>query len=151
MTSPTTPKRRPYVVGPGTFTVGEVGAPLDMSCQLTSFTIAWEADAEDDEPTLCGGVLSGDRTYSAKLTGTVAQDLETDGVIDFTWKNKGAEVPFSFTPDNSDATTKVTGKVIIDPLNLGGDVGKRGKSEFEWAVVGVPTLTLADGGSVPAG
>ena len=34
---------------------------------------------------------------------------------------------------------------------IGGEVGKRGTSEFEWKCVGMPTLTLPDGASVPAG
>lgn len=145
MTAPTTsPKRKPLVLGPGTLTIGQVGSPLDMSCQLTNVTITSEADAEDSEPTLCGGVLAGDRTYAWTLTGNVAQDIEKDGVVDWTWKNKGREVPFSFTPLNEIATTKVTGNVIVDPISLGGDVGKRGMSEFEWAIVGDPTLAIGD-------
>lgn len=152
MTSPTTsPKRAPYVVGPGTFTVGKVGTELDMSCQLTEFRIEPEVDAEDSVPTLCGGTLAGDRVYSWTLAGTVAQDLETDGVVDFTWTNAGAQVPFSYTPDNADVEKKVTGEVIIDPLTLGGEVGKRGMSEFEWTVVGTPELLLPTGDTVPAG
>lgn len=151
MTSPTSPKRAPYIVGPGTFTVGKVGTTLDMSCQLTEFRIEFEADAEDDVPTLCGGMLAGDRTYAATCAGTTVQDLERDGVIDFTWRNKGAQVPFSFIPDNASVDKKITGELIIDPLTIGGEVGKRGTSEFEWKCVGMPTLTLPDGASVPAG
>lgn len=135
------PKRKPLVLGPGTLTVGDVGSPLDMSCQLTNTVIGWEADSEDAEPTLCGGSLAGDRIYSATLSGNVAQDLEKDGVIDWTWKNKGKTVPFSFTPLNDRSTTKVTGNVTIDPLSLGGDAGKRAMSEFEWSIVGDPTFT----------
>lgn len=140
MTTPT--KRKPLILGPGTLTIGAVGSPLDMSCQLTNVVINSEADSEDSEPTLCGGSLAGDRVYSWTLAGNVAQDLEKDGVVDWTWKHKGQEVPFNFTPLNDRTTTKVTGTVIIDPLALGGDVGKRGMSEFEWTIVGDPTLAI---------
>lgn len=145
----TSPRRKPLVIGPGTLTLGEIGTPLDMSCQLTNIVINPESDSEDAEPTLCGGSLPGDSTWAWTLTGTVAQDLEKDGVIDWTWKHKGKEVPFEFTPQNDVATTKVNGTVIVDPLALGGDVGKRGMSEFEWTIVGDPDLSIGDDETVP--
>lgn len=137
-------KRKPLILGPGTLTVGEVGSPLDMSCQLTNLRIQCEADSEDAELTLCGGSLAGDRTYSWTMAGNVAQDLEKDGVIQWTWANKGKNVPFSFTPQNDRETTKVTGTVTVDPINLGGDVGKRAMSEFEWSIIGDPALEIGD-------
>lgn len=146
MTSPQqSPKREPLKLGPGVLTLGEIASPLDMSCQLTNLVIQCEADTEDAEPTLCGGSLAGDRAYTWTMTGNVAQDLELNGVVDYTWKNKGKQVPFDFTPNKDIATTKVTGTVIIDPLSLGGDVGKRGMSEFEWSIIGDPQLSIGDG------
>ena len=142
MTTPTPdtkPKRKLLTLGPGSFIIGETGTPLDMSCQLTAFSIEWEVDTEDPEPTLCGGMIGGARTYTATAKGSVFQDIEADGVIDYTWKHKGTEVPFKFIPDES-AKAIVTGTVTIDPITLGGDARTRNKSDFEWGCVGDPVF-----------
>lgn len=140
MTSPVTPpKRKLLTLGPGSLTIGEIGTDLDMSCQLTNVAVQWSVDAEDAEATLCGGSVGGARNYTANLAGTVFQDVELDGVVDFTWKHKGVEAPFKFVPDN-EGSAVVTGRVTIDPIDLGGDVRTRPKSEFEWQCVGDPTF-----------
>lgn len=149
--APTTaPKRKLLTLGPGSFSLGEIGTPLDMSCQLTSLAIEWEVDAEDAEPTLCGGSIGGARNYTATIKGSVFQDIETDGVIDYTWKHKGIEAPFKFVPDEA-GTAMVTGRITIDPINLGGDVRTRVKSDFEWTCVGDPIFEPdSTEGSTPA-
>lgn len=143
MTAPnTSPKRKIHKLGPGTLVLGSVGTQLDMSCQLTNFKVAAEADAEDSEPTLCGDDVAGARVYTWTASGTVFQDIEVDGVIDFTWKNAGVEMPYKFVPDSA-GTAAVTGRIIIDPLEFGGDVNTKNKSEFEWAHAGAPNFTPA--------
>lgn len=140
MTSPSSPVRRKiHTLGPGTLVLGSVGTQLDMSCQLTNTKISAEADAEDSEPTLCGDSIAGARTYAWTLSGTVFQDIEEDGVIDFTWKNAGVEMPFKFVPDMA-GEASVTGRVTVDPLEFGGDVNVKNKSEFEWSIVGTPNF-----------
>lgn len=151
MTSPTQPaKRELLTLGPGEFKLGEIGTELDMSCQLTAFSIEWEVDAEDSEPTLCGGTVGGARNYVATAKGSVFQDIQVDGVIDYTWKYKGLEVPFTFVPDSA-GTAAVTGRLTIDPITLGGDVRNRNKSDFEWQCVGDPVFTAdSTAGGEPA-
>jgi hypothetical protein len=53
-------------------------------------------------------------------------------------------VDFTFTP-NTAAGATVTGIVVIDPLDVGSteDYGAVMTSDFEWACVGEPTLTIA--------
>lgn len=150
MTSPNPVKRPILTLGPGSLVLGEIGTELDLSCQMTNVVVQWEVDAEDAEPTLCGGSIGGARTYTATLAGSVFQDIETDGVVDYTWKNKGVEVKFKFIPDSA-GTAEVTGTVVIDPINLGGDVRTRNKSDFEWQCVGDP-IFVADSteGATPA-
>ncbi|QFG13040.1 major tail protein [Gordonia phage Schiebs] len=148
----TSPKRKPLSLGPGTLTFGQVGTELDVSCQVTAASIEWEADAEDSMPTLCGGTIAGERTYSATLKATLFQDVELDGSVDWTWKNAGAEVPFTFTPRTDTPSAKVAGVVTVDPITLGGDVNKRNTSDLEWSCVGRPTFTPDDTGDTqPAG
>lgn len=129
-------------LGPGVFSIGEVGTPLDLTAQVTQLKITPSVDAEDAVPTLSGESLAGDRTYSWTVSGTLIQDLTEDGMFDYTWSNAGDEVPFTFTPSTT-VGRDVTGVVIVDPLELGGDIGKKNTTEFEWTIVGDPELGAA--------
>lgn len=153
MTAPT-PARRPFhTLGPGTLTFGDVGSELDMSCQVTAVTVSAEASAEDAVTVLCGTEIPGDRTYAWTLAYTAYQDILTGGVIDYTWTNAGAQVPFTFSPDNT-TDAKVTGVCIIDPVQLGGTVKSKNTSEVSWTCVGTPSFVadeLESEGTTPAG
>lgn len=128
-----------YKVGPGTLTLGAVGSPVDLTAQVTSCTVKWNKDQADNVPVLSGEELSGDITYTASLAATVLQDLSDDGLVDYTWTNKGDQVPFTFVP--SSATGKaISGVLVVDPIDVGGDVKTRPTSDLEWACVGEPTL-----------
>lgn len=133
------PRRKLLTLGPGTLVLGSVGTQLDMSCQLTEINISAEGESEDPEFVLCGETIAGERTYNFTLAGSMFQDVAKDGVIDFTWKHAGTEMPFKFVPDAT-GTAAVTGRVTVDPLNLGGTVKQKNKSEFEWGCVGTPAF-----------
>ncbi len=138
MTAPA-PTAIPRKLGPGTLTVGEVGDALDFSGRATAVTITWSVDTEDDIPTLDWSTIAGDRTYTATLEATVLQDdLLTGGLIHYSWTNKGAQVPFTFTPYETGVA--ITGELIVDPIDVGGDVKKKNTSDIKWACVGEPTL-----------
>lgn len=152
MTSPLpsqSPKRKKTVLGPGTLVLGSVGTQLDLSCQVTEIKITAEGDSEDPEYTLCGDTVTGERTYSWTMSITAFQDIEEDGVIDFTWKHAGTEVPFKFVPD-AGGTATVTGRVVIDPVELGGTVKQKNKSEAEWPITGAPNFDPLGNGSTVA-
>lgn len=128
-------------LGPGSLVFGEVAVDeLDISCQVTACKVTFDSDKEDDVPTLCGGIITGEKSYTSKLEFTAAQDLEANGLIDWTWKNAGKQVPFKFVPLEGSAAT-VVGQVTIDPIEFGGDVKKRNLSEAEFDIVGLPTFT----------
>lgn len=132
--------RRPIkALGPGSLVFGVVATELDISCQVTACKITFDSDKEDDLPTLCGGVIAGEKNYTAKLEATAGQDTEVNGLIDWTWKNRGKEVPVRFVPHEGETAT-VTGTVVIDPVEFGGDVRKRNVSEFEFDFVGIPSF-----------
>lgn len=135
MTAPPPPAVRK--MGPGVLTIGSAGSPIDISRRCTSVSVKWSANAEDDTPVLSGDVEAGDRTYTATLEAKVYQDDLRDGELTkFTWANKGTQQPATFTPwDDSDS---ITGTVLIDPLDVGGDVGKKNQSDIKWAFVGEP-------------
>lgn len=131
-------------LGPGTFTFGETGTPLDASCQLANGVVSWDKDAEDPITVLCGDTVPGSVTYTAAMSGNLLQDLEDEaGVVGYTWAHRGEAVPFTFTP-NTAAGATVTGTIVIDPLDVGSedDYGAVMTSDFEWDIVGTPTLTF---------
>ncbi|WP_282939122.1 hypothetical protein [Corynebacterium auriscanis] len=147
MTTPlpsSSPKRKKHTLGPGTLTFGNVGTILDISCQVTEMKISAEGDSEDPEFTLCGDTVTGNRSYAWTVAFTAFQDIEKDGIIDWSWKNAGTEVPFKFVPDAA-TSAAVTGRVIVDPIELGGTVNQKNKSEVEWGAVGAPTFTPSGG------
>lgn len=138
MTSPVPTVRK---LGPGALTVGAVGAPLDFSGRCTSAKITWKVDTSDDVPTLDGGTVAGDRTYGATLEATVYQDdlyPGVGGLVDYSWTNKGSQVPFTYTPYTGGRA--ITGELIVDPLDVGGDVAKKNTSDLKWGCVGEPEL-----------
>ena len=128
-------------LGPGTISIGEVGTEVDFSCQVTAAHVDWTADADDDVTVLCGENVPGARTYSSVFAGTLFQDLAAAaGIVDFTWQHKGETHAFTFVPSTA-AGKQVTGELIVDPLSVGGDeAGANMTSDFEFAIVGDPTL-----------
>ncbi len=126
-------------LGPGTFTLGAALTALDLTAQVTKFMVQWSVDVEDAVETLSGEELEGEPDYSAELSFTLIQDLTEAGMFDYTWTNKGAIVPFTFTP-NTAAGRTVTGTVRVDPLNMGGDVKKKNTTDATWTCIGDPLL-----------
>lgn len=126
-------------MGPGTFSIGAVGSPLDLTAQVTKCAIVPKASAEDPTPTLSGESLAGERTYAWTVSATVIQDLTEAGMFDYTWSHKGQQVPFEFVPSTAAGRT-VSGIVTVDPIQLGGDVKKKNTSDLEWEIVGDPVL-----------
>ena len=133
-------------LGPGVLTIGDIATGLDLSCQVSGAWVKWDKEKEDDTPTLCpDGVVAGSVSYTAKLTGTVLLDLSDEGMVDFTWTNKGQQYPFVFEPNTAEGKA-ATGTVTVDPLDVGADEVKKNMSvDFEWDCVGEP-----DWGTTPA-
>lgn len=129
-----------YTVDQGVLSVGSAGSLLDMTAQVRSVSVEFSEDVGDDRPTLSGDVLAGKATYPATVTGTVIQDLSEDGVVEYTWTNRGRVVPFTLVPSNT-AQRSISGNLRIAPLNVGGEAGEEGpEADFEWAVIGDPVL-----------
>lgn len=141
---------RSTTLGPGVLELGEVGSLMDFSCQVTAVTVSVEADRDDPTPTLCGDNLVGESTYNGTLEATIVQDLERDGVVAWSWENKGRTVPVRFIPSTV-AGAEITGSVVVDPISIGGDVKVRNTSDISWGFAGEPSLswdTAPAGGEV---
>lgn len=137
MTSP--PALNTMKMGPGTLTFGATGSLMDVSAQVTKCATKWKANAGNDVTTLSGAVLPGDRNYTCQLAFTVHQDdLAAGGMTDWTYTNKGSQVPFTFTPKNGGRS--IAGEITVDPIDTGGDVGARNTTDVTWDCVGEPVL-----------
>lgn len=140
MTLPGTVKK----LGPGTLTIGAVGSALDFSGRCTKAAITWKVDQGDDTVVLSGDTIAGDRTYTATLEATVQQDDLTVGdLIEYSWTNKGTTVPFTYNPypaPSGGTARAITGQLVVDPLDVGGDVDKKNTSDLKWGCLGEPEL-----------
>jgi hypothetical protein len=130
-------------LGPGTLILGDVGSPVDISCQVINAVIAWDKDKDDDVVVLCGETVAGATTYTATISGALFQDVEDPaGILYTSWTQKGTEIAFTFVP-NTAAGTEAAGTLVLDPIDFGGDEAKQNmQSDFEWSIVGEPTLTI---------
>jgi hypothetical protein len=126
-------------MGPGTLIIGATGSSVDFTAQVKSCKVTPKGKSGDSAMTLSGETIAGDREYTTTLDATVIQDLSDDGIIDWTWANAGQEVPFQFTPSTAAGKT-FTGLVVVDPLEVGGDVGKKNESSMSWECVGLPSI-----------
>ncbi len=129
-------------LGPGTVKVGETGTEVDFSCQVTAAHVDWEVDEGDEVTVLCGEIVPGARSYTAMFAGTLLQDLDAGGIVDYSWAHKGEQLPFIFVPIDTPTGIEVSGTIILTPLSVGGDeAGQNMTSDFEWPCVGDPDLT----------
>lgn len=127
-------------LGPGLLSIGEAGTLREFSQQLKACSVKFDSDKDDDTDVLSGDTIAGEKRYTSQLTGTVLQDLLVDGLVGWTWAQKGNQFPFTFVPDKA-GSMQVKGTVTVDPLDLGGDVKKKNESEFEWDCVGTPEMS----------
>jgi hypothetical protein len=122
-------------LGPGELTIGETGTLLDISCLVNNVSIVPDISEGDEKTMLCGTSKRSADTITWALSGNVDVDAGTDaGFFAMTWKNIGAIVPFTFTP-NSELITSVTGFLKLAPLELGADnYGDYLNSDFEFGL-----------------
>lgn len=129
-------------LGPGVFEIGLDALAVEQ--QLTNLRIGWSENvsAGDDTNFLDGSTELGDEdaTYRATVSGNVQQDaLGAAEFIAFTWAHKGQEVPFTFRPRN-DIARQVTGVCVPVPVEIGGDVKTKNRSDFTFRCIGDPEL-----------
>lgn len=127
-------------LGPGELSIGAVGDEVDFSCQLTAATLTPSVDQDDDTPVLCGETVPGARRYTFELEMSVLQDWRAEGITAFSYQHKGESVAFQFSPDTATGP-QVTGNLMVDPMNLGGEVNQRATADWTLTVVGDPMIT----------
>lgn len=126
-----------YVLGPGTLKIKSLAdaAEIELTAQMTSCSVQWTENVTAGEVVelLDGNQLADEDevNHSAVLAGNLVQDLDAGGVLAYSWNERGEKKHVEFIP-STDEGRKVTGTVTIAPINLGGDVKKRNRSDFTW-------------------
>lgn len=131
-----------FTMGPGTLTF-DAGAQV-ATAQVTNcrIEVTESTSGGDTVPLLDGSELVEAETASRKyaLAGNVVQDLDAAGFAAFTWAEEGNDVTFVFTPNTVEAAS-FAGTVTIVPLNIGGDVKTKPRSDFTFRCTAKPVPT----------
>lgn len=127
-------------MGPGKLTIGSDTMLMQFESQVTECVLKPSVDNEDPVPVLSGEEAPGDRSESWTLEGSLLQDLgATTSVVEWLFTHRGELHPFTFVP----ATAKgkqITGTVQVEAVDIGGEARKKPTSDFEFVVIGAPTL-----------
>lgn len=131
-------------LGPGTLKLG-AGA-LAVEGQITNCRVqaAENVTTGNNIPVLSGEELEGSERvrFNWTLSGSLLQDLDAAGVVDWSWTNKGTDQPFEFVPNTAEGRA-VTGICKPIPITIGGAVtgtagnpGDPASSDFTWRCKG---------------
>ena len=108
-----------------TFKAALDAAALPFTCQATKVQITPSVSEEDPIEVLCGDKVGGGGTTADKLDFTVISDHSSvNGLVAWSWLHRGETCEFQFQP-TSDKTQVWTGKVIVQALQVGGEVGSK--------------------------
>lgn len=130
-------------VGAGTLTIGADAALIQFASQVTSVRLVPNVDNEDPVYVLSGEAVAGDRAESFTLEGAMLQDFGAEGsTTEWLFQHRGEEHPFSFTP-NTKGKRKITGVVVVEAIEIGGDARTKPQSDFEFQVIGQPVISAA--------
>lgn len=125
-------------VGPGTLTFSNPSATV--ASQITAARVNTSARRGDTLKVLSGEEIASESDYGFTLEFSCLQDMVANGLVDFSWKNRGKTASFTYTP-NTAAKGTIAGSVVVDPISVGGPVGERATSDVTWNIVGVPRFT----------
>lgn len=127
-----------YTVGAGSLTIGATTELTNFSGQTTAVRLVPSVDQGDAIRTLSGESVAGDRTESWTLEGTLLQDLgATTSTTEWLFDHRGETHVFEFTPSTAKGKT-ITGSLVVEAIEIGGDAGTKPTSDFTFTVVGEP-------------
>lgn len=127
-------------VGPGSLTIGPPEALKSLSSQITSARITPKVDTSDPIHVLSGESAAGDRTESWELSGTLVQDLGAlDGTTEWLFTHRGEPMPFAYVPSTT-AGRRISGSLVVEAIEMGGDVKTKPTSDFTFVLIGSPAI-----------
>lgn len=132
-------------VGPGTLTIGATGSLTEFSSQAKNARVVPDVETSDPFYVLSGEQAEGDRTESWQLAGTLVQDFgQDDSTTEWLFEHRGERHPFTYTP-NSSTGKQITGELIVEAIEIGGDANTKPTSDFEFVVIGQPVIGTVAG------
>lgn len=134
-------------VGAGTLSLGETGSLTQLESQVTSCRLVPDVTVDDPINVLSDEQAAGDRSESFTLQGTLLQDFGRATGVDIShwlYEHRGEEMPFEFVPSTSKGKS-ITGILVVEAVDIGGDVKTKPTSDFEWQVIGAPTISGTTG------
>lgn len=124
-------------LGPGTLTLG--ATPDDFSCQVAALALVPSAEEGDATATLCDPTPVAPITTTWTLDGTVLQDFSNPaGFQKWAYDNENTEQPFTFIPNTDTGPPTFTGTVLVEAVQIGGEVAEQVTVDFSWQVKGKP-------------
>ena len=125
--------KKTRTLGPGTLKIGDDAAALNFDADVTNVKI--EPDGSGDATNFLDGHTEAEE-MKWKLSGNIKEDYSATGVQAFCFKNNGKSLPFTFVPNNK-AAMRVTGKVAVSAIAVGGDVKSKNDQSFDFAATDV--------------
>jgi len=140
-----------YTVSPGTLTIGTDADLTDFSAQVTSCKLTPAVNNGDPINVLSGEQVAGDRTESFTLDGTFLQDFGSSSgggsasKTEWLFTHRGETKDFVFVPSTTRGRA-ITGQLVVEAIDVGGDVKTKPTSDFSFVIVGEPAM-----GAIPSG
>lgn len=144
--TPDIPAGAPRILGSrlhvGSLTFDAPGGLRDFSCAYASVRLVPSySTSGSDTTTWCGRVIRADERVDWTLAGrSLADFADPDGFARFAYTYNGTAVPFVFTPNT--VARPWVGTVTVRAIPIGGDVNKRLGVDWEWPLVGAPSLQV---------
>ena len=128
-------------VGPGLLTIGSEAALVNFSSQIRSAKIVPNVAKGDPIDVLSGEQVPGDRTESYALVVSLQSDFgHEDSRSEYLWAHRGEQQPFSYVPNNA-LGRRISGTIVVEPIEIGGDVKSKPNAEVTFDGVGAaPTF-----------
>lgn len=126
--------------GQGKFVIGEADDITTFDSQVLSIVLEPDVSKGDSRQVLSGETAAGERTETWTITGTLFNDFGSESsLVEYCFTARGTEKPFKFTPATASGK-EISGLLVIEPIAIGGDVGETPESDFEFELVGEPTI-----------
>lgn len=127
-------------IGAGSLTIGATTDLTNFSGQVTAARLVPSVDQGDAINVLSGETVSGDRSESFTLEGTLLQDFGATGsTTEWLFTNRGETHVFTYIP-NTAKGRKITGSLVVEAIEIGGDVNSKPTSDFSFVLVGAPVF-----------
>ncbi|MGQ4576148.1 hypothetical protein ACUH93_07050 [Dermabacteraceae bacterium P7006] len=131
-------------LGPGSLKIGETGSPKEFASKCTKVVVKPSWKDGDNTNYLDGTTATAEGEADHTLEIEFDQEYTNDGLVKWTWDNRGQVQPFTYVPNSDTGEIKVTGKVRIMPVDIGGEVMKPNKASATWKIVGDPAIENKD-------